>query len=92
MTYVMRLIAEVDFQMMTILSAVGGAGATAVGATWAAMRGAYKGELKTLRERVDDCEQDRTGLHAQVDKNAKEITLLSQQLGRLEGRMERNGG
>lgn len=82
------MFASVDGSTLVILSAVGGSCATIGGVLWGALKFVYGLQIRSLTQRVDDCEEDRQELHATVAEQGERITELSLSLGRLEGRLD----
>lgn len=82
-TLVGKSIVNVTSEMIiTVLAALTAAGGVLTGAV-AKMWLFFRGELS-------QCQQDRTELYAKTDEMHAQITEISKQVGRLEGRMERN--
>jgi hypothetical protein len=86
----------IDPQTMTIISAVGAAGAGVAGALWRSVVKLHTTTVDSLNEqnrklekRTEDCEEDRKLLHGRINEQGDRLTEISQQLGRLEGRFEK---
>lgn len=86
----------IDTETMTIITAVGAAGAGAAGALWKSVIGLHTTTVDALNEqnrklekRTEDCEEDRKLLHGRINEQAERVTEISQQLGRLEGKLEK---
>lgn len=86
--------AMTDGDTMKIVTGVGAAGAAAGTAMWAALKSSHNRNIKMLcdaheqtLQRAEECEEDRKLLHGRINEQSERITQISQQLGRLEGRI-----
>lgn len=82
---------------MAIITAVGGTGVGLGTALLKYIRSLHtttvrKLELQNehLQARTSECEEDRKALHGRLNEQSERITGISQQLGRLEGRLTRD--
>jgi septal ring factor EnvC (AmiA/AmiB activator) len=87
----------IDATTMAIISAVGTTGVTVGGVMWKSIRALHNATVKELKAqnakletRTTECEEDRKNLHGRLNDQSERITNISQQLGRLEGRMTRD--
>jgi hypothetical protein len=87
----------IDATTMAIISAVGTTGVTVGGVMWKSIRALHNATVKELKAqnakletRTTECEEDRKNLHGRLNDQSERITNISQQLGRLEGRMARD--
>lgn len=85
---------SVDATTMVIISAVGTTGVTVGGIMWKSIRSLYNATVKELKAqnakletRTTECEEDRKNLHGRLNDQSERITVISQQLGRLEGKL-----
>jgi septal ring factor EnvC (AmiA/AmiB activator) len=79
---------------MIIISAVGTTGVTVGGIMWKSIRALHNSTVKELKAqnakletRTTECEEDRKQLHGRLNDQSERITKISQQLGRLEGKL-----
>lgn len=75
----MNVTSEMMMAGLAALTAAGGVLTGAVAKMWLFFRG-----------ELSQCQKDRTDLYAKTDEMHAQITEISKQVGRLEGRMERN--
>jgi len=87
---------SVDVTTMAIITAVGGTGVTVGGALLKYVRSLHTatvGQLQKqndkLEKRTTECEEDRKALHGRLNDQSERISGISQQLGRLEGKLTR---
>jgi len=85
---------SVDATTMIIISAVGTTGVTVGGIMWKSIRALHNSTVKELKAqnakletRTTECEEDRKQLHGRLNDQSERITKISQQLGRLEGKL-----
>jgi len=85
-----------DASTMIIISAVGTSVAAAGGVMWGSIRSLHnttvrelKAQNAKLETRTTECEEDRRNLHGRLNDQSERITNISQQLGRLEGKLTR---
>jgi septal ring factor EnvC (AmiA/AmiB activator) len=88
---------SVDPTTMAIITAVGGTGVTVGGALLKYVRLLHTSTVKQLQTQNDklerrtaECEEDRKTLHGRLNDQSEKITAISQQLGRLEGRLSKD--
>lgn len=86
-----------DTTTMAIISAVGGTGVTVGGAMWAYVKSLHTSTVRELHaqnvkleRRTTECEEDRKQLHGRLNSQSEKIAGISQQLGRLEGKLDRS--
>jgi septal ring factor EnvC (AmiA/AmiB activator) len=82
---------------MIIISAVGTTGVTVGGIMWKSIRALHNSTVKELKAqnakletRTTECEEDRKQLHGRLNDQSERITKISQQLGRLEGKLTKD--
>jgi hypothetical protein len=87
----------VDATTMAIITAVGGTGVTVGGALLKYVRSLHNSTVAQLQKqndklerRTSECEEDRKTLHGRLNDQSERITNISQQLGRLEGKLTRD--
>jgi hypothetical protein len=87
---------SVDVTTMAIITAVGGTSVTVGGALLKYVRSLHTatvGQLQKqndkLEKRTTECEEDRKALHGRLNDQSERISGISQQLGRLEGKLTR---
>lgn len=87
----------VDATTMAIITAVGGTVVTVGGALLKYVRSLHNSTVAQLQKqndklerRTSECEEDRKTLHGRLNDQSERITNISQQLGRLEGKLTRD--